>query len=129
MSEEVVCPYCSKPAVFMPSSAPIYRGRDYGPVYACLDPCGAWVGCHKGTTKPLGRLANAELRQAKQDAHAAFDPVWKRKHLHRPEAYKRLAYLLGIPAAECHIGLFDVERCQRVVTLCRSGALQERIAS
>lgn len=68
-----ICPYCERPAEFLASSARVYHGRDYGPVWACL-PCAAWVGCHKGTTQPLGRLANAELRKAKMAAHAAFDP-------------------------------------------------------
>ena len=31
----------------------------------------AYVGVHKGTDKPLGRLANAELRYWKKRAHAA----------------------------------------------------------
>jgi len=134
---QVVCPYCSKPAVFKPSSAHVYHGRDYGPIYECA-PCGAWVGCHPGTETPLGRLANAELRMAKMAVHAAFDPIWKarferkhaadpayKKHMARGGRYKRLAELMGIPRAECHIGMFDLERCQSAVRICESGALDE----
>lgn len=82
-------------------------------------PCDAYVGCHKGTTKPLGRLANAELRQAKMAAHAAFDPLWKFTTLTRNAAYQWLANQLGIPRADCHIGMFDVDQCRLVVALCR----------
>ena len=46
------CPYCGSPAAFLASSASLYQGRDYGPAWAC-SPCGAWVGCHPGATRPL----------------------------------------------------------------------------
>jgi hypothetical protein len=89
-------------------------------------PCDAYVGCHSGTTNPLGRLANAELRQAKIAAHAAFDPLWKfhtfkdgHQSMTRNAAYQWLADQLGIPRADCHIGMFDVDRCRLVIALCR----------
>ena len=129
-----VCPYCEREARFLPSSETIY-GRDYGPVYVCV-PCDARVGCHRGTTRPLGRLANAELRLAKRGAHDAFDRTWRALHEERTradpsfsksrtraKAYKRLAILLEIDARECHIGMFDLQQCARVITLCAAGTL------
>jgi hypothetical protein len=129
------CPCCGKPSTFLPSSAPIYNGRDFGPVYICFG-CRAWVGCHRGTTRPLGRLADAELRDAKKRAHAAFDRTWARLLEHRQATdpkyprrraranrYKHLASLLGIPASECHIGMFDVATCEHVIDLCERGEL------
>jgi hypothetical protein len=96
----------------------------------------AWVGCHPGTTRPLGRLADAALRRAKIHAHDAFDRIWRTLHARRQAAepgytlgrarasrYRRLAELLGIPPQACHIGMFDVETCRRVIELCTSGAL------
>lgn len=118
------CPYCKKPSVFHQSSAVVYAGRDYGPVYACT-PCQAWVGCHRGTTAPLGRLANKELRVWKQKAHAAFDPLWQekmargfKKKFARDLAYNWLAAEMGLKPADCHIGMFDVAQCQKVVEVC-----------
>lgn len=52
--------------------------KDYGPVWKCV-PCDAYVGCHKGTERPLGLVADAATRAAKIKAHAAFDPLWMRK--------------------------------------------------
>lgn len=89
-------------------------------------PCDAYVGCHKehaflpglgisDGTWPLGRLANAELRMWKSRAHAAFDPIWKSGRMHRNTAYAWLAVQLGIRGHECHIGMFDVERCRATV--------------
>lgn len=121
-----ICPYCKQPSVFMPTSDDLYQ-RDWGPVWYC-DPCYAWVGCHKGTDRPLGRLANAELREAKKMAHAAFDPLWKRRmeisglsqgHA-RGKGYKWLAEQLGIEPKDCHIGMMDVATCVRVVDICRT---------
>lgn len=108
------CPYCGCVSVFMADSRGIYGGKDYGPVYACL-PCEAWVGCHPGTVQPLGRLADKALRRAKNRAHAAFDPIWKEGLMKRGSAYLWLSDQLGIDRADCHIGMFDVEQCQRVV--------------
>jgi hypothetical protein len=68
---------------------------------------------------PLGRLANAELRKAKMAAHEAFDPVWKTKRMKRGEAYAWLAKKLRVNKDGCHIGVFDVEMCRRVVVVCK----------
>jgi hypothetical protein len=120
------CPYCQGEVRFIANSAPLYNGRNFGPVYACL-PCEAWVGCHPGTVNPLGRLANRPLRTAKMAAHHAFDPLWQAKRQRdgiskgkaRARGYQWLAAQLGIPAKDCHLGWFDVEQCQRVVEICQ----------
>lgn len=126
----LTCPYCNSKAEFWQSSVQLY-GKDYGPIYCCY-PCKAWVGCHKGTQIPLGRIANKELREWKKRAHAAFDPLWKRRFIlgkfnegpsyskskARNAGYGWLAKQLGIKRRDCHIGLFDVEQCQKVVAIC-----------
>ncbi len=131
MTHAVTCPYCHQ-AVVLTDSAEVYHARSFGPIYLCR-PCQAWVGCHKGTTTPLGRLADKELREWKQKAHAAFDPLWQaklqrrraergpdyRKHFARGSGYKWLAEQLGIPVEACHIGMFDLATCKRVVELCK----------
>lgn len=124
MSESVICPYCQQQTEYVSSSV-VYRGRDYGMIYLCRK-CDAWVGCHKGTTSPLGRVADAELREAKKAAHAAFDPIWRAKMTNqyskfraRNEAYAWLAQALGIPREDCHIGMMDVELCLRTIAACK----------
>ena len=37
----------------------------------------------------------------------------------RKEAYKWLSDMLKIPLDECHIGMFDIKMCQRVIHLCK----------
>jgi len=109
------CPYCGAKADFC-DSAEIYGGRSYGMIYLCR-PCDAYVGVHKGTDQPLGRLADAKLRKWKMAAHAAFDPIWKSGVMTRKAAYKMLSARMGIPEAKTHIGMFDVEQCKKVIEI------------
>ena len=113
------CPYCNNDAMLVDSKI-IYHGKSYGWAWKCPSCPDTYVGCHRGGQKPLGRLANAELRGAKMLAHAAFDPIWKSGSVGRSAAYQWLAKAMGIPVAECHIGMFDVAQCQRVVELCQN---------
>ena len=116
-----VCPYCGEISRQATGDELYPHRRDlYAKRFWICDPCDAWVGCHPGTETPLGRLANADLRKAKQRAHAAFDPIWKTKKLRRSEAYAWLSGALGLPREECHIGMFDEAMCARVVEVCRS---------
>ncbi len=111
----ITCDYCGRPAQFI-DSAVVY-GRSYGMIYYCA-PCRAWVGVHKGTTKPLGRLANHELREWKKAAHAAFDPLWQGGRMKRNAAYAWLARQMNLPEKLTHIGMFDVSQCKQVVSVC-----------
>ena len=134
MSEkyEVTCPYCTHAATLVNGNRIYPHRADLHAKYFWLcAPCRAYVGCHpKGNgdgTKPLGRLANTELREAKKRAHAAFDPIWlngggSRSH-RRKESYKRLAKCLDIEYRDCHIGMFDIETCEAVVRACQSGGM------
>lgn len=119
------CDYCGEVAAFV-TGAVIYPHRPdlrQRVFYHCV-PCDAYVGCHSGTTRPLGRLANAELRRAKSQAHAAFDPLWKARGWSRRQAYRWLAEQLGIPAHQCHVGMFDVSLCRSCIRRCLA-ALQD----
>jgi ssDNA-binding Zn-finger/Zn-ribbon topoisomerase 1 len=129
---EVICPYCDSEAV-LESSLTVYQ-KDHGMIYICSNYpiCDAYVGCHKGTDQPLGRLADKELRFWKMKAHKYFDVLWKAKLIKmrkesgykykkgyaRGAAYKWLANELGIKKKHCHIGLMDVNTCQQVAEIC-----------
>lgn len=108
----VNCTYCNDVAEYVDSSC-IY-GKSYGMIYLCRK-CNAYVGVHKGTNKPLGILANAELREWKKKAHSHFDKLWKLKKMTRANAYKWLSKQLNKDIKETHIGMFNVDDCKRVV--------------
>lgn len=125
-AEPPLCPYCGKPAEFLATSEKLYSGRDFGAAWVCWC-CGAWVGCHKGTRTAKGRLADATLRPLKIAAHAALDPLWRRKMAKdgcnqneaRSKAYAWLARQMGLTMEETHIGMFNEAQCQRVIEICR----------
>ena len=124
-----ICPYCGGDAVLVAGSVIYGDRRDQDLAEKKFWYCAgdqAWVGCHAKTEKPLGRLADSELRAAKQAAHAVFDPLWQarqrvsglEKFRARGRGYKWLAEQMGIPTKLCHIGMFDIEQCRRVVEIC-----------
>ncbi len=120
----VICSYCDNKAILVTGKV-IYPHRPdlaTKKFWNCI-PCKAYVGCHpvsnhhKTDDVPLGRLANAELRKLKSQAHAAFDPKWRSGMMTRKEAYGILADRLGIKRKDCHIGMFEEETCLKVVEI------------
>lgn len=113
---KVYCDYCGRETEYVDSK--VIYGKSYGKIYLCRN-CMAYVGVHKGTDKPLGRLANAELRNWKKAAHAVFDPLWKygRFRGHRNAAYGWLAQKMGLPVEKTHIGMFDVGQCRKAIEI------------
>jgi DNA-directed RNA polymerase subunit RPC12/RpoP len=109
------CPYCGERAVLKDSSA-VY-GRSYGMIYICWNypQCDAYVGVHRGSTLPLGTMANAELREWRKKAHAAFDPLWKSGAMTRVKAYKWMRNQLHLSKDESHVAMFDIERCKALI--------------
>ncbi len=119
------CPYCDGRPCVRTAGHPRYPYRDdFGAVWICLE-CGAYVGCHKAgrgprgfrsLPEPLGRLADQELRGAKQHVHAVFDQLWlpsRDRRGARRAAYLWLATVMDIPRHHCHIGWFSIEMCRR----------------
>lgn len=113
-----ICPYCGK-------DSELVRGREVYPhlpvladklYYKCF-PCQAWVGTHKGTMKPLGNLAKAQLRKLKMRAHEVFDVLWRSRMMSRTEAYALMAEELKIKVEDAHIGLFSEEQCREVIRI------------
>lgn len=89
-------------------------------IYYCPD-CRAWVGVHRGSDKPLGRLADEKLRYWKRCAHAAFDPIWKSRKMSRHAAYAWLSQQMGLPVEQTHIGMFNINQCRKVIEICKEG--------
>lgn len=121
VSSSPLCQYCGLPSILVGGQAvypkfPAWWERFF---YAC-PPCDAYVGCHPGTKVALGTLANAELRAMRKRAHRAFDRTWKGGDRSRSQAYKWLANQLGITSQQCHVAMFDVQQCQKIIGICHS---------
>ena len=112
--KSAVCPYCGSEVVCKDSS--LVYGQSYGKIWICSNwpKCDAYVGCQKGTDKPLGRLANPALRYWKKQAHSKFDKLWQGGVMTRSRAYTWLSRTLNIPLDDCHIGMFDIDQCKAV---------------
>lgn len=113
------CTMCGAPAAYVNNS--VLYGRSFGEwpyLWHCQNAeCGASVGVHPGTDKPLGTFADKATRQARIAAHAAFDPLWKDGSMKRKDAYAWLAERMGIDVNDCHIGMFDKAQCEQVFWL------------
>lgn len=121
------CPYCFQKTELV-SNDQIY-GKVYGSgkAYLCR-PCNAYVGTH-ADGRPLGSLANEELRLWRNIAHSYFDAIWqkriengKSRHFARQDAYRWLRKQMHKGPDNTHIAMFTVEECQQVVQLCRQKA-------
>lgn len=121
---DVICDYCGRKAELVDSK--IVYGKSYGKIYLCRH-CMAYVGVHKGTDIPLGRLANAELRYWKKRTHYVFDPLWRKGPFkgHRNAAYGWLAQRMGLPVEQTHIGMFDVAQCKRAINIIQNYDFQK----
>ena len=101
-----VCVYCGCNVIFTRK----YRN---GMCYKCCN-CNARVGVHNGTHIPLGRLANKELSELRQECHDKFDKCWETKK-ERNEAYIWLANRLNIPLKNCHFAWFGKQMLIRAM--------------
>jgi len=117
------CPYCNKPTDFV-DSIEVYQ-QSYGMIYLCR-PCQAWVNVHhQNSDQSFGFVARKDLRDLRHRCHQLFDPLWQlkvtagaKKQKAQADARKWLADKLGINVVECHIGMFDNDKCHRTIRLC-----------
>lgn len=123
MEVPTICRYCGGVIRLVPAET-VYGasterlGKRDEKIYQCQN-CGARVGCHRGTSRPLGNVANEMLRLKRMETHQIFDAFWKRRHISRAAAYKWLAEKMDLPEDAAHIGDFEMDQCQKVIDLCR----------
>lgn len=112
------CPYCSGPAKIL-THKEIY-GKDFNDwpwMYGCKR-CDAYVGMHPFTNIPLGTIANAELRKARNVCKKSFERIWQEGRKTRSEAYAWLAEQMKMTREACHFGWFNAEQCYEAKTAC-----------
>lgn len=101
------------------------RGR-FGYFLGCAryPKCKGAHGVHQKTRKPLGKPADKATREARIEAHAAFDGFWSSRGWDRTAGYCWLADKMGMRVDDCHIGQFDKEQCNIVIGLV---ALEDKV--
>lgn len=111
-----ICRYCG--GKIIKSKSRVLYGRGSETIYLCTM-CNAYVGCYRGTDIPMGRVANTVLRLKRQETHQVFDAFWKKQNWTRSAAYRWLAQSLQVPEGDAHIGMMEMDGCERVIRLCR----------
>lgn len=123
---DLSCVECGSTKAALVTGADVYPGRqDLANLKIWRCPCGARVGCHKGTEKPKGRPAGPATQAARIRAHAAFDPLWRAKSAKeglalsycRGKAYNWLAGQMNLPPDVCHIGMLTRGQAEQVVQI------------
>lgn len=122
-----VCDYCGAKALLVRYGDAAYPYRDeHGELWIC-PPCEAWIGVYPRSKRhvPLGRLADAALRQAKSDLHAALEPLVAAKMRRdgcnafeaRAKGIRWLAGQLALDTQASTLHTFDAEQCRRAIQL------------
>ena len=121
------CEYCGKAAVLARVGDEAYPYRDdHGPLWICAS-CQAWIGTFPRSARhvPLGRLADATLRDLKAKLHAALEPLVQAKMRRdgcnvfeaRAKGYRWLAKQIGLEPEKGSIHALDAEQCERAIAI------------
>lgn len=96
-TRQIYCCGCNdEVAARLTNGAEIYphRGDLHSLKFWKCDGCGEAVGCHKSGskgTRPLGVIANREIKSWRIKIHAKLDPLWKQKAFSRHKIYEILS--------------------------------------
>lgn len=120
--QKIFCPYCGAEAKLRPASE-VYgektiNGDSYLFVCSEYPKCDSYVNAHRESHKPMGTLANSNLRNKRIIAHHALSKLWENGTMTKSEAYWWLRIKLRLDEKHAHIGLFDENMCDRVIKLC-----------
>lgn len=122
----VTCPYCSAKAVLRPANT-VYgiSERSSGKhLYVCANwpKCDAYVSAHRGDRRPMGRLANGDLRHKRILTHRAMEDYRKLTRMDKWALYIWLQGKMNMDEKQIHIANFNEEMCDRVIAICREAA-------
>lgn len=110
----VLCPVDNKPAPWVENKEKY--GRNFGKsymAYYCKEH-DTYVGCHNNTRRPLGTMADGELRKLRMAVHAKIDPLWKSGEHRRSDVYQYLSSKLGY---QFHTGESTKEVCRQILEM------------
>ncbi len=132
MNIPIICRYCGSPIaladpreVFGDSTDRLGLEGEF--IYLCRN-CSARVGCHRGTKRPLGNVANEVLRLKRRETHQIFDAFWKSAGMSRSSAYHWLGQKMNLPDHLAHIGSFEMDQCHQVIRLCQEHENLRKVA-
>ena len=120
---KVRCPRCGANATMRPASV-VYGKEDKrgGYLYICdrYPKCDCYVGAHQKSLKPLGTLADGNLRHKRILAHKAFDRLWKEGVMTKRQAYIWMQAKFGLSSEQAHIAKFSEYMCDELIAICNA---------
>lgn len=127
---EVICPYCGKKAVLRSASYLYGEKRIFTPetmFYVCsgYPECNAYVSANQKNNRPLGTMADGELRNLRIQAHRALREIWTQGYMTKNSTYHWLSGKLALPEKETHVAMFSTYRCMETIRLANE-LLEER---
>jgi hypothetical protein len=113
----------------------VLRDSRFGLFYSCsaFPECRATHGAHQATGEPLGTPADKATKEARIQAHDAFDKLWKpvqgraQRAAARREAYAWMRDAMDLAPEDAHIGRFDRLQCERLIVAAEARLLAESI--
>ncbi len=111
------CPYCGSTVIYRSADGIYNENHNDVMLYVCskYPECDSYVRVHEGTTRPVGTMANGELRALRDKAHKQFDKIHKTGIMTKDDAYRWLANILQAPLSEAHIGHLSEHYCNLVI--------------
>ncbi len=126
--ETVFCPYCHSKAIlrsahFVHNKNTVVTGKH---LYVCANwpACDAYVSAHNHNLRPMGVLANGELRNQRILAHRALERYRKETGMTRRELYIWLRTKLELAESDAHVAAFTGDQCSQVIRLCEDAGKQ-----
>lgn len=122
MRETLYCPYCKRPGVLRPA-AYVYGDNNLDPekyLYVCsgYPSCDSYIGAHKKSMRPMGTMADSDLRNKRIEAHRALDTIWKNGYMTKHSTYIWLQNRLNLREKDTHIGKFSYYLCEQTIREC-----------
>lgn len=93
-----------------------FSKRSWPLVWWCED-CGARVGCHPKSNRPLGLMADSHTRFLRAKLHEKIDPLWQSGIASRDEIYAWLAKELQVEFEICHVSQLDTKNLRIALDL------------
>ena len=123
-TEKLYCPYCGRMAVLRPAKH-VYGSQNLDPgnyLYVCsgYPSCDSYIGVHKKTMRPMGTLANGDLRHKRIEAHRALNQVVNSGIMKKKGIYIWLQNRFGLREKDMHIGKFSEYWCEETARECKA---------
>lgn len=121
LKKNIVKCHCGARATLRPASAVHGDRALIEHLFVCsrYPKCDSYVGVHRNTLKPMGTLANSELRIKRIAAHKAFNTLWESGLMKKWQAYKWMAAKFALNSKQAHIAMFSEYMCDELISTCK----------